>query len=108
MTVLGRHQFSGLIFVYTTLLYLAFLISTKTREGKRYDYFAIFEQVVILFLSYLLLLLTDYVQDEIHYESISEQFVYGTLILIAVTLIIALFISGLTIYRNCKLELFKR
>jgi hypothetical protein len=90
--------------MYSTLLYLAFLISTKTQEGNRYNYFAIFEQVVILFLSYLLLLLTDYVQDEIHYESISYQFVYGTLILIAVSLIIALFVPGLAIYRNCKNE----
>ena len=103
MTVLGRHQFSGLIFVYTTLIYLAFLISTKTQEGGRYNLFAIFEQVIILFLSYLLLLLTDYVQDEIHYESISDQFVYGTLILIAVTLIVAIFVFGNTIYRNCKI-----
>ena len=108
VTVLGRHQFSGLIFVYTTLIYLAFLISTKTQEGGRYNYFTIFEQVVILFLSYLLLLLTDYVQDEIHYESISDQFVYGTLILIAVTLIVALFVFGYTIYRNCKVQQFKR
>ena len=102
VTMLGRHQFSGLIFVYTTLFYLAFLISTKTQEGGRYNLFAIFEQVVILFLSYLLLLLTDYVQNEIHYASISDQFVYGTLILIAVTLIVALFVFGYTIYRNCK------
>ncbi len=59
--------------------------------------------MVILFLSYLLLLLTDFVLDEIHYESISDQFVYGTLILIAVTLIVALFVFGYTIYRNCKI-----
>ncbi len=60
--------------------------------------------MVILFLSYLLLLLTDYVQDEIHYESISYQFVYGTLILVAISLIIALYVPSLTIYRNCKNE----
>lgn len=53
------HQFSGLIFMYTTLLYLAFVLGENTSQQG--NYMLRFDQIVILYLSYLLILLTDYV-----------------------------------------------
>jgi hypothetical protein len=43
--------------------------------------------VILLFLSYQLLLLTDYVIDPRHYQDISNLFLYGTMVLISKTLL---------------------
>jgi hypothetical protein len=42
--------------------------------------------LIMLYLSYLLVLLTDYVKDSHHYQSISNQFLVATLVLIGVNL----------------------
>jgi hypothetical protein len=56
--------------MYSTLLYLAFLIGGRRFEEK--NYMARIDQVILLYLTYLLVLLTDYVIDGIHYQSVSN------------------------------------
>lgn len=70
--------------MYSTLFYLAFLLAYQTLESGNVQ--ARLDQVIILFLSYLLILLTDYVFDSHHYESISNYFLLGTLALVIVML----------------------
>lgn len=68
--------------MYITLLYLAFLLSSRKYESG--DGLHRLDLVIELYLTYLLLLLTDFVQDKIHYQSISNQFIYGSLAMISI------------------------
>jgi hypothetical protein len=71
VTTLGHQQTLVLIFVFTTLMYLTFLICNRTKEDGNYDYITIFEQVIILLLSYLMIMLSDFVLNELAYNTIS-------------------------------------
>ena len=70
VTTLDKHQPSSLVFMYSTFLYLAFLLSSRTYETG--NSLARLEQAIILYLTYLMVLLTDYVQDSVYFELISR------------------------------------
>ena len=89
VTTLDRYQPSGLVFMYATLLYLAFLLGFRTQETG--NGLARLEQVIILYLTYLMVLLTDYVQETAFFELISRLFIYGATSLIVLSLSIALY-----------------
>ena len=69
--------------MYSTLVYLAFILSYRTLDKG--NYLARLEQCIILFLTYVMVLLTDYVEDSVHFESISRCFLYGSYTLIGVS-----------------------
>jgi hypothetical protein len=75
--------------MYATLLYLAFLLGFRTQESG--NGLARLEQVIILYLTYLMVLLTDYVQETAFFELISRLFIYGATSLIVLSLSIALY-----------------
>jgi hypothetical protein len=76
------NQSTALVIMYITLLYLAFLLSSRKYESG--DGLHRLDLVIELYLTYLLMLLTDFVQDSVHYQSISNQFIYGTLAMISI------------------------
>jgi hypothetical protein len=72
----------------------------KFKEGnnrKRIDL------VILLYLSYLTMLLSDFVIDSVHYQSVSNQFMYGTLFLVSITgfsILIAILVSIRLLFRK--------
>jgi hypothetical protein len=57
------------------------------RRLKSGNYSTRIDLAIVLMLSYLLLLLTDYVIDGKHYQTVSNLFIYGSLALISRTLL---------------------
>lgn len=80
VTTLDRYQPSGLVFKYATLLYLAFLLDFRQQETE--IGLARLKQSIKLILTYLMVLLTDYVQETALFELISRLFIYGATSLI--------------------------
>jgi hypothetical protein len=65
VTQLHQHQFSVMIFMYSTVVYLSlFLSEPRLNQGNNR---VRLDLTILLYLNYLLMLLTDYVQDSVHY-----------------------------------------
>lgn len=79
------HQYPGLsvfIFMYFALISLGMYISDMPLATKRDNYLAIFNLTIMLYLTYLCLMLTKFVAREF-YVAIANQFLYGTMFMIA-------------------------
>jgi hypothetical protein len=65
VTMFNQHQFAALIFMYSILQYLGYLLGYRRFKsgniGMRIDMF------LVLTLSYLMIMLSDFVQDSHHY-----------------------------------------
>lgn len=82
VTTMYKSQNTTLTVMYTSLIYLAFLL--ENRKYKEGMFLARIDALIMLFLSYLILLLTDYVEDKIHYQEISNLFIYGTFAMVGI------------------------
>jgi hypothetical protein len=83
VTTMYMRQFSVLAFMYSIVMALGYMLGTK--RLKRDNYKSRLDLTILLYLTYLTVCLTDYVEDSIHYQSVSNQFMYGTIVLFAVT-----------------------
>jgi hypothetical protein len=100
ITTLHNHSFSALFLMYTLIMYLGFLLG-----GRRYEegnLVVILDHFIVLYLTYLLLLLSDFVQDARHFQSVSNQFLYATLFLIGFNLAILVIEILNKIRKLCK------
>jgi hypothetical protein len=72
--------------MYTTLVLIGLIISLKPFIYKSMLILSVFNLAVMLYLAYLLLLFTDFVDQKIS-DSIGNQFLYTTLIIIALNVL---------------------
>jgi hypothetical protein len=97
---MNTRSFTALIIMYATLLYLGFTLGYRRYEAGTYG--VRFDLTIELFLSYLLLLLSDYVIDRKHYQTVSNLFIYGTLVMVGTTGLVLIYQVLKIIYRKIK------
>jgi uncharacterized membrane protein YdjX (TVP38/TMEM64 family) len=61
VTFMNTQQFAAILIMYTIVGYLAMMLSQRRYESG--NFWPITDVVIELYLTYLMLLLTDYVQD---------------------------------------------
>jgi hypothetical protein len=101
VTTMNTRSFTALIIMYVTLLYLGYTLGYRRYEGGTNG--VRFDLTVELFLTYLLLLLSDFVIDRHHYQTVSNLFIYGTLVMVGATTFILIYhFAKKCIYRRIK------
>lgn len=101
-------QTTSFFFMYTTLIQLGYMLGARRLQSRLANWLERFNLTVVLYLSYLLLLLSDYVIDEIHYQSICNQFMYATLAMIFVNLMSILVTPVLNLVRLVRRCCYRR
>lgn len=92
------------ISIYMSLALLAYILKWQPMEADQYDFLAIFNEAVLLFCCYLLLLYTDYVgSPELRYE-FGKIFLYTLYFNFALNLLLL----ANEIFRVVKLECKKK
>lgn len=66
VTLMDGQSITVLIIMYTILVYLAMMLSHRRFQTGNSQ--ARIDAVIELYLTYLMVLLTDYVQDKIHFQ----------------------------------------
>ena len=85
ITMLAKTNFSIFIFMYSVLLHGSWFVSVMPQREN--NYLEAFNFLMQLYLTYLLLLMTPFVDRE-HYVSINNQFIIATIVMIVVNLVV--------------------